>query len=154
MADSFVAQAGEKPSAGFWPKHRRTTFLTISSALLAVAPKCPICFLAYFGIFGVATASTAAYRAWLPLITSFWLALTIAMLAFQRGRKLRYGPAILGLVAGALLMTGKFLVESQSLIVSGLGLLLAAAVWRVRLQQTVPAEVCSQCEELPRASVK
>jgi len=127
-------------------KRRRTTLMTISAALFAFAPKCPICFLAYFGIFGVATASVSGYRAWLPPITGFWLALTIAMLAFQRRGKRRYGPAALGFAAALLLMTGKFVIDSQVMIFSGIIALLAAAVWRSRIQQSVPAEVCSQCE--------
>ena len=71
-------------------KRRRTTLMTISAALFAFAPKCPICFLAYFGIFGVATASVSGYRAWLPPITGFWLALTIAATLFWQYRNAAY----------------------------------------------------------------
>src|SRR6266508_210258 len=48
-------------------QHHRRALLTVSSAHVAVAPKCPICFLAYFGIFGVASASATAYRTWLAV---------------------------------------------------------------------------------------
>src|SRR5436853_7888822 len=97
-------------------QHRRTALMTISSTLVAVAPKCPICFLAYFGIFGVATTSAAAYHTWLPVVIGFWLALTIAMLAFQSRGKRRYEPALLGLIAALLLLIGKFIVDSQVMI--------------------------------------
>lgn len=128
-------------------RHRRTTLLTISSALLAVAPKCPICFLAYFGIFGVATASVSAYRAWLPAVATVWLALTVATLAFQRRGRRRYGPALLGFAAALLLLSGKFMLDSQVLVGAGLAALLGAVVWRSWFQQRMPDEVCSQCEE-------
>src|SRR5713101_3203545 len=108
MFGSFVWSTRQKHGATVWAKNRRTALLTISTALFAVAPKCPICFLAYFGIFGVATASASAYRTWLPPITGFWLALTIAMLAIQRRGKRRYGPALMGFFAALLLVIGKF----------------------------------------------
>ena len=148
MSNSLVEPTNRKRSAARGNKDRRTGLLAISSLLFAVAPKCPICFLAYFGIFGVATASVSAYRTWLPPIIGFWLVLTIAVLAFQRRGKRRYGPAALGLVAALLLMTGKFAIDSQVVIFSGIIALLAAAVWRSRIQQSISAE-CSQCEELP-----
>lgn len=127
---------------------QRTTLMTISAALLAVAPKCPICFLAYFGVFGVAGSSASAYRSWLPPFTGFWLALTIAMLAFQRHGKPRYGPAVLGSVAALLLMSGKFVFDSKIMIFAGVLTLLGTAVWRSRMQPRISIQDCSQCEEL------
>lgn len=129
-------------------EHRRTTLLAITSALLAVAPKCPICFLAYFGVFGVAGSSASAYRSWLPPFTGFWLALTIAMLAFQRHGKPRYGPAVLGSVAALLLMSGKFMFDSGLMTFAGVVTLFGAAVWRARMQQRISIQACAQCEEL------
>lgn len=149
MFDSFVEPTNPRRGAALRIRNRRTALLTISSALFAVAPKCPICFLAYFGIFNVATSSATAYRAWLAPITGFWLALTVAMLAFQRRRTRRYGPAALGFVAALLLMTGKFIADSQVMIFAGIVALLVAAVWRSRIQQPISTKVCSQCDELP-----
>ena len=148
MFDSFVEPTNLKRGAALWRRDRHTTLLTISSALFAVAPKCPICFLAYFGVFGVATASAPVYRAWLPPITALWLALTIAMLAFQRRGKRLYGPAIMGFVAALLLLTGKFVVDSQVMTFAGIIALLGAAGWRSRIQKPISTEVCSRCEEL------
>lgn len=148
MFDSFVEPANSSRRVALWRGNRRTMLMTISSALFAIAPKCPICFLAYLGIFGVATSSASAYRAWLPLITALWLALTIAMLAFQRRGKRRYGPAVMGFFAALLLVIGKFVVDSQFMIFAGIIALLGAAVWRSRNQTPISAEGCSQCEEL------
>jgi len=130
-------------------KRPRTTLLTVSSALLAIAPKCPVCFLAYFGIFGVATASASVYRAWLPPVTAIWLALTVATLAFQRRGPHRYGPALLGFVAALVLFSGKFVLDNQTLIGAGIVALLGAVMWRSWFQQPGPDEICPQCEELP-----
>jgi len=148
MFDSFVEPTKSRRGLALWRKNRRTALLTISSALFAVAPKCPICFLAYFGIFGVATASASVYRAWLPPITALWLALTIAMLAFQRRGKRRYGPAIMGVVAALLLLVGKFVLDSQAMTFAGIIALLGAAAWRARIQPPISTDGCSRCEEL------
>lgn len=120
--------------------------MALSSVLFAIAPKCPICFLAYFGIFGVAASSASAYRTWLPPITGFWLAVSIAMLAFQRRGKRRYGPAVLGCMAALLLLIGKFVIDNQLMAFAGVITLLGAALWRSRIQQQNSAQVCLQCE--------
>ena len=148
MFDSFVEPTNTRRGVALWRRDRRTTLMTISSAVFAVAPKCPICFLAYLGFFGVATSSAAVYRAWLPPITTLWLALTIAMLAFQQRGKRRYRPALIGFVAALLLLIGKFVVDSQLMTFAGIIALLAAAVWRSRIQAQISGEVCSRCEEL------
>lgn len=148
MFDSFVEPTKARRGGAFWRKDRRTVLLTISSALFAFAPKCPICFLAYFGVFGVATASASVYRAWLPPITAVWLALIIAMLAFQRRGKRRYGPAIMGFIAALLLLVGKFVVDSQAMTLAGIIAFLGAAAWRSRNQPPISTEGCSRCEEL------
>ena len=128
--------------------HRRTILLTISSALLAVAPKCPVCFLAYFGVFGVAASTASAYRAWLPPLTGIWLAVTVAALAFQRRGRRRYGPALLGFVAALVLLSGKFILKNEVLIAAGIVALLAATIWRSWSQSPKPDDACSPCEGL------
>src|SRR5437660_12477578 len=110
-------------------QHRRTALMTISSTLVAVAPKCPICFLAYFGIFGVATTSASAYHAWLRPFTAIWLALTVGMLAIQRAGPRRYGPVALGLFAALAVFAGKFLVNDEALVYGGIAALVGAVVW-------------------------
>ena len=149
MLDDFAEPTKSRPAVAPGQRNRRTALLTISAALFAIAPKCPICFLAYFGVFGVAASSASAYRAWLPPITGFWLALTIAMLAFQRRGKPRYGPAVLGSIAALLLMGGKFVFDSQLMTFAGVVTLFAAAIWRARIQQRISIQACAQCEELP-----
>ena len=97
----------------------------------------------------MAASSASAYRAWLPPITGFWLAITIGMLAFQRRGRPLYGPAVLGSVAALLLMSGKFVVDSQLMTFAGVITLFGAAIWRARTQLQKSPQLCAQCEELP-----
>jgi hypothetical protein len=129
--------------------HRRTTLMGISSAFLAVAPKCPICFFAYFGIFGVATAPASVYRVWLPPLTAIWLTLTVGMICFQRGGKRRYGPVFLGLVAAFAVFAGRFIVDYQPLACLGIAALVIAVLWRTRSRESAAPESCQQCDEIP-----
>ena len=130
-------------------KHRRTALMIIGSIVLAVAPKCPFCFLAYVGIFGVASTSAYMYRAWLLPFTVIWLVFTVGVLAVQPGGKRRHGPVFLGVVAGLAVYAGKFVVNDQVLVLSGLAAFVGAAVWRSWLLRLTSSEFCSPCEQLP-----
>ena len=122
--------------------------MVMSSALLAIAPKCPVCFLAYFGIFGVATTSASAYRIWLPLLTGVWLALTVGMLAIRKAGRRRYGPVALGLLAALAVYCGKFIVDDAALVYGGIVALVGAVVWRSGFRRSSIA-ACAPCEKLP-----
>ncbi|HKP39150.1 MAG TPA: hypothetical protein VJT71_19985 [Pyrinomonadaceae bacterium] len=131
-------------------KYQRTAWVTLGSALFALAPKCPVCFLAYFGIFGVATASTSVYRVWLPPLTALWLALTIGMLAFGRDTGRKAGPVLLGIFAAIAIFAGRFSINDQRLVFAGLAGLVTATIWRSWLRKRNID--CGQCEERSEAS--
>ncbi|HMG74103.1 MAG TPA: hypothetical protein VK582_11435 [Pyrinomonadaceae bacterium] len=130
-------------------KQQRTTLMAISSALLAVAPKCPICFLAYFGIFGVATASASVYHVWLPPLTAIWLALTVAMLFFRLSDQRRYGPGLLGICAAFAVLVGRFVADYPVLVYAGIAALVIAVIWRTWTRSSISTEPCVQCDGLP-----
>ena len=131
-------------------KYPGTAWVTLGSALFALAPKCPVCFLAYFGVFGVATASASAYRVWLPTVTVIWLTLTVAMLALRTDRIRRYGPVAMGVVAGAGVFGGKFIIASQLMLYAGVGALIIAAGWSAWSRTSAERASCVQCEPQPR----
>ena len=125
-------------------KARPSTFMTVSSIVLAFAPKCPVCFLAYFGVFGVAASSASAYRVWLPPITALWLALTVALLAVGRGTQGRIGPVSLALVSGIAVFAGRFNLENRLVMFAGLIGLAGATLWRASSRGR--SSSCDQCE--------
>ena len=135
-------------------KHRRTTLLTVTSALLALAPKCPVCFLAYFGIFGVTAASASAYRSWLPPITAIWLALTVSLLWVRTTGWRRYAPVAIGLVAAIGIFTARFVAASPQLLYAGIAMLVAAALWSSWLRTSAAATACSDCGEEARLKIE
>lgn len=135
-------------------KHRRTTLLTFTSVLVALAPKCPVCFLAYFGIFGVSAATASTYRAWLPPITVIWLALTVSLLWVRTTGWRRYAPVAIGLVAAVGIFAARFVAASPRLIYLGIAMLVAAALWSSWLRTSVAAKECSDCSEEARLTIE
>ena len=57
------------------------------------------------------------------------MALTVVVLAFRAKQRRGYGPLILGLLASACVMLGKFYFDSISSVYGGVALLFLATVW-------------------------
>jgi mercuric ion transport protein len=75
----------------------------------------------------------------LPL-TIFCLIVSVGALGFRASRRRGYAPFALGIVAGVLLLVGKFVVESDVAVYSSVGLLIAASFWNalpVRMKTSV-----------------
>lgn len=97
----------------------------------AVLPKltCPACWPAYSGLLASMGVGFVNYTPYLlPLMATF-LAVSIATLAYRAPRRRGYGPLILGLAAAALVLAGKFALESDPVMWAGLAVLVAASVW-------------------------
>jgi mercuric ion transport protein len=112
-----------------------TTFKQAVVALpgigVSLLPKlmCPACWPAYAGIvsaLGLGFLISAKYL--LPL-TALFLALTAFALGFRASRRHGYGPLGVGLLAAAVILTGKFYFEAEQATYAGVGLLVAASVW-------------------------
>jgi hypothetical protein len=125
--------------------YRRATLFSITSALLALAPKCPVCFLAYFGIFGVTAASASAYRSWLPVVTGLWLTLTVAMLFVRMKGWRRYAPVAVASAAAVSIFTARFIAGSPLLLYAGIVTLFAVVMWSSWLRTSSAPTVCPDC---------
>jgi len=98
---------------------------------LSLLPKlaCPMCWPAYTGLvlaLGLSFLISTGYL--LPLTVAF-LAFAAATLGFRASRRHGYGPFWLGLVAAAVILTGKFYFDAAPVVYAGVGLLIAASVW-------------------------
>ena len=109
----------------------KQNLLTAPAIGVALLPKlgCPLCWPLYAGILssvGLGFLISAKYL--LPLTMAFLL-LSLWVLAFRAERRHGLGPALVGLLASAIVLTGKFYFEVNSMMYGGLGLLVAAAIW-------------------------
>jgi mercuric ion transport protein len=99
---------------------------TIGAALL---PKlaCPACWPAYAGLLSAMGLGFVDYTPWLLPATLLFLIVTLVALA-RRPRR-GYAPLVLGVLAGALVVAGKFGFDSDSVTYTGVLLLVAASAW-------------------------
>ena len=106
---------------------------------------CPLCWPAYTGLvsaLGLGILISAKYL--LPLTVAF-LAIAAAALGFRASRGHGYGPFWLGLVAAAVILTGKFYFDAAPAAYAGVGLLIVASVWNSRPRRAVYQPVCPAC---------
>jgi hypothetical protein len=66
---------------------------------------------------------------YLPGVTACFLAVSVGALGFRAGRRRGYGPFAVGLLAGVLLLAGKFALDSDVAVYGAIALLVAASVW-------------------------
>ncbi|NOY90170.1 MAG: MerC domain-containing protein [Deltaproteobacteria bacterium] len=145
-----VAAPGSDGSGFSW----RRLGAAVPSVAFGLLPKiaCPACWPAYAGVlssFGVSFLIDARY---LFALTAAFLAVALFFLGFRAHRRRGYGPLMVGSVASAVLLIGKFYLESDPAMFSGVGLLMGASFWNSWPRRLATSPACSVCE--PSAEVR
>ena len=124
--------------------------IKFNSALLptvgvALLPKlaCPACWPAYAGLLSSLGIGFMDYTPYLVPFTLVFLAVSLGTMAYRAKSRQGYGPLFLGLVAGAVLMVGKFVYDSDAAMYAGLVILVAAALWNT--WPKTQADGCPAC---------
>lgn len=126
-------------------RHWRLNVALLPALLIAALPKCPLCLLAYAGVVGSIGLDPILYRAWLLPLTLVFAAAALMMLAYRAPRRHGYRPLLLGVVAVAMIVAGKFILDFLPLLVVGMVLLLAASVWNSWPQKEKAARAGCHC---------
>jgi hypothetical protein len=124
------------PSCGCGSEGARLGLLGIlPSILLAIAPKCPFCWAAYMSALGsLGISIQLPFQPWLlPLLTGLLAVNLVALLLRARSRG-RFGPFYLCLLGGAIIVGGKFAIESAPMMALGLACILAGSCWNATLR--------------------
>ena len=113
---------------------------------VAMLPKllCPLCWPMYAGIVSSIGLGFLIGTTYLLPITGAFLTLTLVVLGFQAMRRRGLGPFLIGLVAAAMVLMGKFNLESNSLVYGGVFLLVVTSVWNAWPRPT-NTTVCPNC---------
>ena len=113
---------------------------------VALLPKlfCPLCWPLYAGIVSSAGLGFLIGTTYLLPITGTFLILTLVVLGFRAKQRRGYGPFLIGLVASAAVLIGKFYLESNPLVYGGVGLLVFASVWNASPRRAETTE-CPSC---------
>ncbi len=116
---------------------------------VALLPKlaCPTCWPAYVGLLSALGVSVTNYTPYLLPLTVLFLAVAVFTLLFKATSRHGYRPFIFGSIASAIVVYGKFYLESDGMMFLGLGLLIVASVWNTWPKKSNGIEVkCAGCE--------
>ena len=113
---------------------------------VSLLPKltCPLCAPAYAGLLTTLGLGFLISERNLLLFIAAFLFLSVAALAFRARQRRGYGPAIAGTISAALVVIGKFSIQSTVMMYAGLALLIASSIWNSwprRLQ--IPCPECA-----------
>ena len=112
---------------------------------------CPACWPLVGGLISaLGLTSLLETKLMVPLFVGCLL-LAIAPLALQARHHLQ--PFILGLIASAVVLVGKFLLNATAVTVAGITILAAAYVWSYRARRATSADACcSSCATPPSST--
>ena len=98
---------------------------------VSLLPKlmCPACWPAYAGVVSAVGLSFLISAKYLLPLTAAFLAIAAFALGFRASRRHGYGPFWVGLLAAAVILTGKFYFDAEQATYTGIGLLVVASVW-------------------------
>jgi len=114
-------------------------------ASLLPAGICPACWPAYAGLLSSLGLGFLTENAWLFPLTLVFLLIAVGSLGFRARRRRGYGPFALGLLASAILLTGKFHFASDPAMYGGIALLVAASVWNGWPRKLTTEGSCPAC---------
>lgn len=115
----------------------------------ALLPKltCPLCWPAYTAALGAMGVSVASYGPYLFWTTLVLIGVGVGSLAHHAKRRRGYRPLLLGVFAGALIITAKFAFSSDPATYAGAVLLLGAALWHGwPIKEAPPCCACARSE--------
>jgi len=115
---------------------------------VSLLPKliCPMCWPAYAGIVSALGLGFLISTKYLLPLTFIFLALTTAALGFRASQRRGYGPLLLGVIAAAMILAGKFYFDVTQPVYPGVGLLIAASIWNSWPRRAIPAG--SECVQI------
>lgn len=112
----------------------------------ALMPKlvCPVCWPAYTGILSALGLGFINYSPLLLPLTAIFLLVVLASLAWRAKSRRGYAPLTLGILASAVVLTGKFYFDSDTATYAGIALLVGASLWNSwpRRNPTAPCPAC------------
>lgn len=124
----------------------RRTIAVLPGIGVSLLPKltCPLCWPAYAALLTTLGLGFLISARYLFVVTTGFLLISVAALAFRAGHRRGYGPAALGILASAIVLLGKFSMESNAVMYSGLAVLVIAYVWNT-WPRRFAAGRCPQC---------
>jgi len=123
---------------------------------VALLPKlaCPACWPAYAGLLSSLGIGFFDYTPYLLPLTTVFLLIAVAALAYRARQRRGYKPFMMGLLAGAILLIGKFYFDSDAAMYTGLSLLVAASFWNTWPRSQSAGASCPACVASPQEQLR
>ena len=133
----------------------KQNLLTLPGVGVALLPKlaCPMCWPVYASVLTSIGLGFLVSTTYLLLITAGFLLVAVGVLGFRAKQRRGYGPLMLGFAASAAILTGKFHLDSNPVMYSGIGVLVIASVWNAWPRRTNSGS-CPHCIPEERAEIK
>jgi len=107
---------------------------------------CPICASASIGILSAFGFGYLLSKTYLMPVTALFLLIALAGLGFRVRKRRGYGPLMLGVVAAAAVLLGKFGWDLMPLTYAGVGVLVIGSFWNAWPHRTSEPP-CPACIE-------
>ncbi len=121
-------------------QHTTGTLPAVAAALIPKAV-CPLCSPAYTALLSSMGLPFLATTRYLLPITLALLVITVASLFLAATRRRHMGPSWLGLLGSALVLSGRFWLESAWAVAAAVAPLIAASIWNAMPKRT-PCPAC------------
>lgn len=142
ICSALLSTSADVPARTRW----QTAAASMPAIGTALLPKltCPLCFPAYAAILSALGLEFVDYTPYLLPLTAAFLAVAVIVLALQTRRTGNVYPLLLGIAASAIVLTGKFHIDSEWLTIGGIALLVAAIFLGNRAKSTAMVS-CPAC---------
>ncbi len=130
------------------PQKTRAVYVTTTLAIGAgMLPKlsCPACWPAYTAVLSSLGIGFVDYMPYMLPLTIAFLAPTLFLIGFRASHRNGYAPLILGIGASALILGGKFLLERDAIMFTGIALLVCASIWNSLPLRAKGTRACLPC---------
>lgn len=119
----------------------------VPAVLVALLPKlaCPACWPAYAGVLSSLGLGFVASSTYLLPLTAAFLTVAVAALAWRARDRRGFGAFFLGLGAAAVVLAGKFVLESSPAMFAGIGVLVSASLWNSWPRKAGHNAACPAC---------
>ncbi len=128
----------------------KQSLMTLPGVGVSILPKlaCPACWPAYAALLSSVGLGFLISTAYLFPMTVALLSLALGAIAFRAKQRNGYGPFLLGLLAAAAVLLGKFVWESKPTMYGAFGLLVISSLWNAWPRHAAPSELatCPGCE--------
>ena len=121
--------------------------LALPGVGVSMLPKlmCPACWPAYAALLSSVGLGFLISTTYLLPLTVLFLAVAVGSLGFRASSRRGLGPLWMGIAAGAVILGGKFYLESTPATYSGVGFLIVASVWNSWPRPATVAGFCPAC---------